>query len=96
MGWGSSMRRGGGRKARALPRKFVFLGFRRELGCPGNFAGMSRTSKSLCKKTFSRVFSFPKYAGVSSKRAFFFAVKGAHKEGMRGGVWGGGFGLGLS
>ena len=29
VGWGSSTRRGGGRKARALPRKFIFLGFRR-------------------------------------------------------------------
>ena len=31
-GWGggSSTRRGGGGKVRALPRKFVFLGFRRE------------------------------------------------------------------
>ena len=30
MGWGSSTRRGGGQKLRALPRKFVFLGFHRE------------------------------------------------------------------
>ena len=30
MGWGSSTRTGGGRKVRALPRKFVFLGFGRE------------------------------------------------------------------
>ena len=30
MGWGSSTRRGGGRKVRALPRKFVFLGFGRD------------------------------------------------------------------
>ena len=30
MGWGSSTRRGGGHKVRALPRKFVFLGLRRE------------------------------------------------------------------
>ena len=30
MGWGSSTRRGGGRKVRVLPRKFVFLGFRRK------------------------------------------------------------------
>ena len=30
MGWGSSTRRGGGRKVRALPRKFVFLGLGRE------------------------------------------------------------------
>ena len=56
MGWGSSTRRGGGRKVRALPRKFVFLGFRREE------SGMSPEfcldvpdpwgcSKSLCKKS---------------------------------------------
>ena len=36
VGWGSSTRRGGGRKLRARPRKFVFLGFRREE------SGMSR------------------------------------------------------
>ena len=52
---------GGGRKVRALPRKFVFLGFRREE------SGMSREfcrdvpdpwgcSKSLCKKKFVRIF----------------------------------------
>ena len=56
MGWGSSTRRGGGRKLRARPRNFVCLGFRREE------SGMSqefcrdvpdpwRCSKSLCKKT---------------------------------------------
>ena len=56
VGWGSSTRRGGGQKLRARPRKFVFLGFRREE------SGMSREfcrdvpdpwgcSKSLCKKT---------------------------------------------
>ena len=53
MGWGSFARRGDGRKVRARPRKFVFLGFRREE------SGMSRDfcrdvpdpwqcSKSLC------------------------------------------------
>ena len=61
MGWGSSTRRGGGRKLRALPRKFIFLGFRREefgifwefcrdvpdlWGCP----------KSFCKKKFVLIF----------------------------------------
>ena len=61
MGWGSSTRRGGGRKLRARPRNFVFLGFRREE------SGMSREfcrdvpdpwrcSKSLCKKNFVRIF----------------------------------------
>ena len=60
MGWGSSTRRGGGRKVRALPRKFVFLGFLTEE------SGMSREfcrdvpdrwgcSKSLCKKKFVRI-----------------------------------------
>ena len=55
MGWGASTRSGGGRKLRALPQKFVFLGFRREE------SGMSREcsrdvpdpwgcSKSLCQK----------------------------------------------
>ena len=29
MGWGSSTRRGGGRKLHARPRNFVFLGFLR-------------------------------------------------------------------
>ena len=64
MGWGSSTRRGGGRKVCALPRKFVFLGLRREE------SGMSREfcrdvpdpwgfSKSLCKKKFVRIFAFP-------------------------------------
>ena len=54
-GWESSTRRGGGQKIRALPRKFVFLGFRREA------SGMSQEfcrdvpdpwgcSKSLCQK----------------------------------------------
>ena len=51
MGWGSSTRRGGGRKVRALPRKFVFLGFGRELGCPGNFAAPPQFSKSPPPKT---------------------------------------------
>ena len=60
MGWGSSSRRGGGQKLRALPRKFVFLGFEeRNLGCPGNFAGMSRTPWGVQKfvlKKFVRIF----------------------------------------
>ena len=64
MGWGSSTRRGGGRKVRALPRKFVFLGFR------SDESGMSQEfcrdvpdpwggSKSLRKKVCAH-FSFPK------------------------------------
>ena len=60
MGWGSSTRRGGGRKVRALPRKFVLLGFRREESgmsqefCQGVPDPWGR-SKSLCKKS-SRAF----------------------------------------
>ena len=61
VGWGSSTRRGGGQKLRARPRKFVFLGFRREE------SGMSQEfcrdvpdpwgcSKSLCNKNFVRIF----------------------------------------
>ena len=41
MGWGSSARRSGGRKVHALPRK--------NLGCAGNLAGMSRTPGSVQK-----------------------------------------------
>ena len=63
MGWWSSTQRGGGRKFRALARKFVFLGFRREE------SGMSREfcwdvpdpwgcSKSLCQKKFVCIFRF--------------------------------------
>ena len=68
VGWGSSTRRGGGRKVRALPWKFVFLGFRREE------SGMSREfcrdvpdpwgcSKSLCKKVRAH-FSLPTAIGL--------------------------------
>ena len=64
MGWGSSARRGGGRKVRALPRKFVFFGFRRDE------SGMSKEicrdvpdpwgcSKSLCKKKVRAHFFVP-------------------------------------
>ena len=60
MGWGSSTRSGDGQKVRALPRKFVFLGLEgRNLGCPGNFAGMSRTPGGVQKvraKKFARMF----------------------------------------
>ena len=63
MGWGSSTRRGGGRKVRALPRKFVFLGFRREeSGVSREFAGMSRISggvQKVCAKKVRADFSFP-------------------------------------
>ena len=57
VGWGSSTRRGGGRKVRALPRKFVFLGFRREEEfrmsrefCP-DVPDPWGYSKSLCTKS---------------------------------------------
>ena len=67
MGWGSSTRRGGGRKVRALPRKFVFLGFRSEdSGMSGNFAGMSRTTggvQKLCAKKVRAHFSSLYYWG---------------------------------
>ena len=63
MGCGSSTRRGGGRKVRALPRKFVFLGFGREE------PGMSRTlggiRKRFCKKKFVRIFRSLRLSGAS-------------------------------
>ena len=71
MGWGSSSRRGGGQKLRALPRKFVFLGFRREE------SGMSREfcrdvpdpwgcSKSFVLKKFVRMFrSLTVFPGIN-------------------------------
>ena len=97
MGWGSSTQRGGGRKVRALPRKFVFLGFRREeSGCPGNFAGMSRTSggvQKVCAKKVRAHFSFPILVDVSD--FFFSAWEG--EGGVRGaGRRGGGGGIGFS
>ena len=58
MGWGSFSRRGGG------------LGFEeRNLGCPGNFAGMSRTLgdvQKVCAKKVRLHFSFPIKEGDSS------------------------------
>ena len=70
MGWGSSTRRGGGRKLRAPPRNFVFLGFRRqESGMSREFCrdvpDPWRCSKSLCKKT-SCAFFIP-YLGRSGE-----------------------------
>ena len=65
MGWESSTRRGGGRKVRARPRKFVFLGFRLvESG--GNFAGMSRTPEivqEVCAEKVRAHFSLPTRGG---------------------------------
>ena len=75
MGWGSSTRRGGGC---ALPRKFVFIGLRREESV------MSREfcqdvpwecSKTLCKKVCAH-FSFPKHWG-GTNRVFVPCQKGA-------------------
>ena len=67
MGWGSSTRRGGGRKLRARPRNFVFLGFRREE------SGMSREFcrdvpdpggvQKLRAKKLRAHFSFPNLIG---------------------------------
>ena len=62
MGWGSSTRRGGGRKVRALLRKFVFLGFRgREPGMSWEFRrdvpDPWGCSKGLCKKSSCSFFS---------------------------------------
>ena len=59
MGWGSFTHRGGGRKVRALPRKFVFLGFRTGiwdvpgilLGCPGPLG----VFKKFVQKKFVRI-----------------------------------------
>ena len=58
MGWGSSTRRGGGRKVRALPRKFVSLSFEGGNlghpgilpGCPGPLGLLEKfvQKKSLC------------------------------------------------
>ena len=60
MGWGSSMRRGGGRKVRALARKFVFLGFEeRKLDVPGIMPGCPgplRVFKKFVPKKFVRIF----------------------------------------
>ena len=70
--WGGSLPRegGGGRKSRALPRKFVFLGFRREesgmsrpgilLGCPGTPGGVQK----VCGKQVRAHFSLPISGGM--------------------------------
>ena len=57
VGWGSSMRRGGGRKVNSLNRKFVFqLGFGGgKLGCSGKFAGMSQTLGGVQKACARKV-----------------------------------------
>ena len=66
MGWGSSTRRGGGRKVRAHEpslESLSSLGFKeRNLGCPGNFARMSRTPggvQKVCAKRSSCAFCVP-------------------------------------
>ena len=57
VGWGSSTRRGGGRKVRASLESLSSLGFEgRNLECPGNFAGMSRIPggvQKVCAKKIS-------------------------------------------
>ena len=56
MGWGSSTRRGGGRKVRALPRSVSSLGLEgRSLACPGNFARMSQTPGGVQKVCANKV-----------------------------------------
>ena len=56
MGWWSSMRRGGGRKVRALLESLSSLDFEeRNLGCPRNFAGMSRTPGDVQKVCAKKV-----------------------------------------
>ena len=64
MGWGSSTRRGGGQKFVPSLESLSSLGFEeRNPGCPGNFAGMSRTSGFVQKfvpKKFVHTFSFPR------------------------------------
>ena len=77
MGWGSSTRRGGGRKVRALPRKFVFLGFQREE------SGMSREfcrdvpdpwkcSKSLSQKVRAYFQGFSELISITVTVSLFF------------------------
>ena len=61
VGWGSSTRRGGGRKLRARPRNFVFLGFRREeSGMSREFCrdvpGPLAVFKKFVQKNFVRIF----------------------------------------
>ena len=59
MGWGSSTRRGGGRKVRALESLSSLDFEEKNLGCPDNFAGISRTLglfKMFVQKKFVRIF----------------------------------------
>ena len=61
VGWGSSARRGGDRKVRALLRKFVILGFRREeSGMSREFCrdvpGPLAVFKKFVQKKFVRIF----------------------------------------
>ena len=81
MGWGSSTQRGGGRKVRALPRKFVFfVGFRREeSGMSRDFAKMSRTPggvQKVCAKKVRAHFSFSMYACLGCTRRGLYSAKG--------------------
>ena len=70
MGCGSSTQRGGGRKVRALPRKFVFLGFRKEesgmsqefrrgVPDPGGVQKVrAKSSCTFCRSLKTGLFSF--------------------------------------
>ena len=89
VGWGSFTRRGGGRKVRALPRKFVFPGFRREdstFSPPSTFRRFEPPlylrgfQKRLCKKS----------ALVDVLDIFYFFPLGGGEGGVRG-VGGGGW-----
>ena len=63
MRWGSFTQRGGGRKVVPYLESLSSLGFEeRNLGCPGNFAGMSRTPggvQKVCAEKAREHFTFP-------------------------------------
>ena len=64
MGWGSSTRRGGGRKVRASLESLSSLGSEeRNLRCLAKFAGVSRTRGGVqenCAKKLCAHYSFPR------------------------------------
>ena len=71
MGRGSFTRRGGGRKTRSLPRKFVFIVFRRQgpwdflrilPGCPGSHGGF----KECVQKQVVLILRPPHRAAIGS------------------------------
>ena len=52
----------------------------RNPGCPGNFAGMSRTPggvQKVCAKKLRAHFSFPKVGGTSGKSGDFLEARGS-------------------